>query len=217
MLSCRRAAAAYRRALLPLGLVVLLVGCGQGTRLVEPATSFDRQSADAIVIVGIEANKTTNLLFTLYDPATHNLAGTDVATNGFSAKSALFDHARMTVHRVKPGTYALFEITISAPQRDMSTGLMRAVPVTTKFGRRDRALPGGGAINADAPSFTVGAGEIVYVGDFVVNNAYALGPSRVEAVKLDEAAARAVLARYPNIKGEMQMRHPYPAGRAKAS
>ena len=213
MLSRGRVATAYCRALL-LILVILLVGCGQGTRLAEPGTAFDRQSADAIVIVGIEANKTTNLLFTLYDPTTNNLAGSDVATNGFSAKYTLFDNARTTVHRVKPGSYALFEITISAPERDTATGLMRAVPVTTKFGRRDRALPGGGAINPDAPSFTAGAGEIVYIGDFVVNNAYALGPSRVEAVKFDESTARAALARYPNIKGDVQLRRPRPAGHA---
>jgi len=84
----------------------------------------------------------------------------------------------------------------------------------TRFGTHDPRMPGGGNIKDDAPSFTVAAGEIVYIGDFVVSTRYAMGPSEV-TFRLDEPAARRVLARRSDIKGEMQTRHTHPAGHAK--
>jgi len=203
------------RTVLVLFVVTALTACGRGTRLADPATPFDRASGDAVVIVGIEANKTTNLEFKLYDPATHVLAGTDIRANGFTARYTLFDNERYTVHRVKPGSYALFEISVPTPEKDWSTGLIRAATLTTRFGRRDSTTTGGGDIRDDALAFSVAAGEIVYVGDFAVSNAYAQGPSKV-ALRFDEAAARNWLQRYPNIKGDLRTRRPHPAGGARS-
>ncbi len=193
-------------------VVVALAVYGGGSGLAE--TAFDRNSPDAVVIVGIESNKSTTLAFKRYDPATHFLAGKDGGSNGFVARYSLLGGDRVTAHRVTPGTYALFEISIPAPVHDPGRGGTSTVPMYTRFGSRDPFMPGGGKVHDDAPTFTVAAGEIVYVGTFVVSTRYAMGPSEV-STRIDEQAAHQALARNPNVKGEMQTRRPQPAGHAK--
>jgi hypothetical protein len=176
------------------GLAAALSGCSAaGHSIADQSLAFDSRSPNAIVIVGIKSERPLDLIFKRYDPNTNRLIA-EGSDNEFVTRYGLFNKDRYKVHVVKPGDYAMHEM-----QTNTGEGYTSVRNFTT-FGKRGDPL-----ISNGAPIFSVAAGEIIYVGDFTVDNTDVRVASGIKfAIDLD--AAREVLKTYPNIKGDLQTR-----------
>jgi hypothetical protein len=198
-----------KTVVLALGLVVVgLAGCvtsgeGAGGERLSTTASFAPGQADAIVIMGIMANDggpvTAQAVWDLYDPATRRAAArpanATAATRMWMRAEAApgpgeRQDAAHAVFRVQPGDYILTRLMGNVEQRFRVTDVAGS---TLRLSAR--------------------AGEIVYVGDLIVTTTRL--PLRIATVNRNERAARAALAAYPNIRGEMKMVPPEPISLAR--
>ncbi len=165
-----------------------------GSERLGTAASFDSSSADAIVVMGIMANDvgplTVQALWEPYDAASRKVVRGAPTRIWMRASAAPTPGERPdiahAVFRVPPGEYVISRLMGNVERR---------FRVTDAVGDTLRIRPR--------------AGEIVYVGDYVLTVTRL--PLRVSAVTHNERLARAALAAYPDIRGEMKLTRPEPA------
>jgi hypothetical protein len=177
--------------------VIALAACVGGSRhQATPQTSFDTQSTDGLVVVGMKGT----------GPRITNTIGLEIAYPGFSltwirtekdaegmwrsfvavprlANIGNIRDLNYTAYTVPPGRYFLSGLTAV----QTAGNLITTRRITLK---RDPGL-----------GFEVKAGEMVYVGDFSID---ALGaPPRIENYGHDDQAAAAAIKLYGKIKGDL--------------
>jgi hypothetical protein len=178
-------------------VLITLAACAGGPRhQATPQTSFDAQSTDGLVVIGMKGT----------GPRITNAIGLEIAYPGFSltwirteknadgmwgafvtvprlANVGNIRDLNYTAYTVPPGRYFLNGLTVVQTSGNLIT--TRRITL-----RRDPGL-----------GFEVKAGEIVYVGDFGVD---AIGaPPRIEPVGHDEQAAAAAIKLYGKLKGDL--------------
>ena len=178
--------------------LLAVAACAGGSRYqATPQTSFDAQSADGLVVVGMKGTgpRQTNALgmelaypsFSLTWVRTEKSAdgtwGTFTTVPRFANVGNVRD-LNHTAYTVPPGRYFLHRLTVVQQTGNLIT--TRRITL-----RRDPGL-----------GFEVKAGEIVYVGDFMID-ALAI-PPRIEDHTHDDAAAAATIKLYTKIKGEVR-------------
>jgi hypothetical protein len=177
--------------------LLALAACAGGPRYqANPQTSFDAHSLDGLVVVGMKGTGprlTTPLgldagypYFSLTWVRTEKNAdgtwGTFTTVPRFANVGDIRD-LNHTAYTVPPGRYFLHRLTVV----QQTGNLITTRRITLK---RDPAL-----------GFEVKAGEIAYVGDFMVD-ALAI-PPRIEDYGHNEQAAAATIKLYTKIKGEV--------------
>ena len=107
------------------------------------------------------------------------------------------DHSvvEYAVFAVPPGTYMLEKVQ----HADFTTPF--TTPPDSPLFERD--APSNKA-RGDVPWFEVGAGEVVYIGDFVFDITGKV--ARLVEIRRDDAAAAEALARYPKVEGRPRFR-----------
>lgn len=178
--------------------LLALAACAGGPRYqATPQTSFDSQSADGLVVIGMKGSgpRLTNALgmetaypsFSLTWVRTEKSAdgtwGTFTTVPRFANIGDIRD-LNYTAYTVPPGRYFLHRLVVVQQTGNLIT--TRRVTL-----RRDPAL-----------SFEVKAGDIAYVGDFSVD-ALAI-PPRIEQYGHDDQKAATAIKLYTKIKGEVR-------------
>ena len=183
-----------------IAIVALLAvaACAGGPRYqASPQTSFDKQSPDGLVVVGMKGTgprRTTALgLEAGYPYFSLTWVRTEKSADGkwesfvtvprFANVGNIRD-LNYTAYTVPPGRYFLHRLTVV----EQAGNLITTRRITL---RRD---PGMG--------FEIKAGEIVYVGDFMID-ALAI-PPRIEDHTRDGQAAAAAIKLYTKIKGDVR-------------
>ena len=175
-----------------------LAACTGGPRYqATPQTSFDAQNPDGLVVVGMKGTgpRQTNALgMDLAYPAFFlTWVRTEKSADGtWSTFTTVPRFANVgdirdlnhTAYTVPPGRYFLHRLTVVQQTGNLIT--TRRITL-----RRDPGL-----------GFEVKAGEIAYVGDFMID-ALAI-PPRIEDHTHDDQAAAAAIKLYTKIKGEVR-------------
>jgi hypothetical protein len=175
-----------------------VAACAGGPRYqASPQTSFDAQSPDGLVVVGMKGTgpRQTNALgieagypyFSLTWVRTEKGAdgkwGVFTTVPRFANVGNIRD-LNHTAYTVPPGRYFLHRLTVVQQAGNIIT--TRRITL-----QRDPGL-----------GFEVKAGEIAYVGDFMID-ALAI-PPRIEDYRHDDQAAAAAIKLYTKIKGEVR-------------
>ena len=178
--------------------LLAVAACAGGPRYqANPQTSFDARSPDGLVVVGMKGTGprlTTPLGFDAGYPAfsltwvrTEKSAdgtwGTFTTVPRFANVGDIRD-LNYTAYTVPPGRYFLHRLTVVQAAGNLIT--TRRITL-----RRDPGL-----------GFEVKAGEIAYVGDFMID-ALAI-PPRIEDHAHDDQSAAAAIKLYTKIKGEVR-------------
>jgi hypothetical protein len=187
----------FNRAVVVILALIALAGCASGPRhQATPQTSFDAQSADGLVVIGMKGT----------GPRITNAIGLETAYPGFSLtwirteknadgmwdafvtvpRLANIGNVRdlnYTAYTVPPGRSFLNSVTVVQTSGNLIT--TRRITL-----RRDPAI-----------GFEVKAGEIAYIGDMAID---AIGsPPQIERAGHDDQAAAAAIKLYGKLKGDL--------------
>lgn len=175
-----------------------VAACAGGPRYqATPQTTFNTQSPDGLVVVGMKGTgpRQTNALgmelaypaFSLTWVRTEKSAdgtwGAFITVPRFAGVGNIRD-LNHTAYTVPPGRYFLHRVTVVQQAGNIIT--TRRITL-----QRDPAL-----------GFEVKSGEIAYVGDFMID-ALAI-PPRIEHYGHDDQSAAAAIKLYTKIKGEVR-------------
>ncbi|MEK9969907.1 MAG: hypothetical protein VW600_12280 [Ferrovibrio sp.] len=212
----------WRQAALAVLLMAGLTGC---SRLhVEPLTAaynFTPKDDWGLVIMGLAAaqkpQSNTNFMgvfWQRYDVAKQTVIpapAKDVPLVFNLARGFRHDQAgtdtmvRYGVTRVPPGDYVATDIMVQRVSNERNiqehsrTYGYQKEPVAANFLASDEQLS---VANRDVPRITVKPGEIVYVGDFVIDaNTF---PVKIVRIEQNPERAREELAKRPNLQGELR-------------
>ena len=175
--------------------VLLVSGCGPDIR---PVTHFDATSKDGLVVMGIRANTWPKWQYVVMwwpiDPKTESF---DTSAPPVAAGYDLFDLSDRTkkthlIFKVRPGRHALERFLIHAGSNSSYTVYHRPNTV----------------------AFSVGAGEVVYIGDYLVvlPDPESIFPSMV-GTKFryegrDDESARKAVSKIAGVGGDMKFVKP---------